>query len=190
MFGSTAGLTTVTLPGRSPSGPVMRAGRPTLIEHRFLHRNVGARHHLRDIDDRNHAAYRWRGDLARINRPIRHDAADGTPDLRVGKLHRRRCRSAPWPRSPVASAPRIASLLAHLVQRLPDAAAPRRTGSAPAPSRPSRRPPASARARLRAATPRDCRRASSRRRALLLRGLHVGFAPLPFVSTTVAPVRV
>src|SRR5579872_2091999 len=31
VLGSTAGLTTVTLPARSPSGPVMRAGRPTLI---------------------------------------------------------------------------------------------------------------------------------------------------------------
>src|SRR5580700_9381209 len=31
VFGSTAGLTTVTLPARSPSGPAMRAGRPTVI---------------------------------------------------------------------------------------------------------------------------------------------------------------
>src|SRR5579883_3558509 len=31
VLGSTAGLTTVTLPGRSPSGPAIRAGRPTLI---------------------------------------------------------------------------------------------------------------------------------------------------------------
>src|ERR1044071_3708963 len=32
VFGSTAGLTTVTLPGRSPSGPAIRAGRPLLVE--------------------------------------------------------------------------------------------------------------------------------------------------------------
>src|SRR5215470_16274512 len=31
VLGFTAGLTTVTLPGRSPSGPLIRAGRPTAI---------------------------------------------------------------------------------------------------------------------------------------------------------------
>ena len=32
VFGLTAGLTTGTLPARSPSGPLILAGRPTLIE--------------------------------------------------------------------------------------------------------------------------------------------------------------
>ena len=86
VFGSTAGLTTVTLPARSPSGPVMRAGRPDADGGGFFHGNVGARDHLRNIDDRNQRRSAG-GHFAGINGAVRDHAADGAANLAVGNLH-------------------------------------------------------------------------------------------------------
>ncbi len=85
VLGSTAGLTTVTLPAMSPSGPVMVAGLPDFDRRRFLHRNVGARDHLRNIHDRQERRSAGRH-LARVNGPVGHDAGDRAADLRIREL--------------------------------------------------------------------------------------------------------
>src|SRR6266849_213773 len=85
VLGSTAGLTTMTFPAKSPSGPVSRAGRPTRIEAASL-TGILARENLGDVHNRNDGCA-TRGHLARIDGPVGHHSADRAADLRVGELH-------------------------------------------------------------------------------------------------------
>ena len=61
VLGSTAGLTTVTLPRDIAIGPGDGGGPSDFDRRSLFHRNVGARHHLRNIDDGNDAACRSAG---------------------------------------------------------------------------------------------------------------------------------
>ena len=97
VLGSTVGLTTVTLPARSPSGPPMRAGRPTLMAAASF-TGILARATTCEISTIETSGEPAAGHFAGIDRPVGHDAADGAVHSRVGKLHARRFRNALWRR--------------------------------------------------------------------------------------------
>ena len=95
LFGSVAGLTTVTLPvtGSLPSDGRDRRLVADLDVLRLVLRHVDARDDLRHVHHRQQRRAGGRH-LARIERPVGDDAVDGAADLGVGRLRLRAVESS------------------------------------------------------------------------------------------------
>ena len=87
LLGSSAGLTSVTLPGTPACRPGTEivAASPDLQLRRFLLRDVGARDHLGQIHHRENRRAAG-GRFARIDRPVGDHAVDRADDLGVAQL--------------------------------------------------------------------------------------------------------